>query len=252
MKWPLVGSAAGHVALLICLLFIRASTGPGVSGPVDVVLIGGDVNLPGDGQVANYAAGRQERATVKTPDPVRAPSVDRPPAGTSRSVPQHLPHPNPSAETPLLLPSRLSPASPATSPRDAGLAAGSGISSAGTGGEAAFAAGIAGGMKESSVPGGAIRGNRGEMGGETREIGLLRERIESRIVYPPEAVRRGQEGEVLLRIRVGEGGLPREIRIARSSGFHSLDEAARNGVTKAAPLPSSPGWFEVPVRFFLR
>jgi len=87
---------------------------------------------------------------------------------------------------------------------------------------------------------------------EGTEIRLLRERIESRIVYPEEAIRRGQEGEVLLRIRVGEGGIPKEIRVARSSGARALDEAARSGVVRAAPLPSTPGWFEVPVRFHLR
>lgn len=84
------------------------------------------------------------------------------------------------------------------------------------------------------------------------EIRRIRERIESRIIYPEEAIRRGQEGEVLLRIRVGEGGIPKEIRVARSSGARTLDEAARTGVSRAAPLPSTPGWFEVPIRFSLR
>ena len=81
---------------------------------------------------------------------------------------------------------------------------------------------------------------------------LLRERIQSRIIYPEEAVRRGEQGEVLLRIRIGTGGVPREIRIARSSGAPRLDEAASRGVVRAAPLPSDPGWMEVPVRFRLR
>ncbi|MGB3400602.1 MAG: TonB family protein, partial [Candidatus Deferrimicrobiaceae bacterium] len=81
---------------------------------------------------------------------------------------------------------------------------------------------------------------------------LLRERIQSRIIYPEEAVRRGEQGEVLLRIRIGMGGIPQEIRIARSSGAPRLDEAASRGVVRAAPLPSDPGWVEVPVRFRLR
>ncbi len=81
---------------------------------------------------------------------------------------------------------------------------------------------------------------------------LLRERIQSRIVYPEEAVRRGQQGEVLLRIRIASDGVPREIRIARSSGVRLLDDAARRGVVRAAPLPSPPGWVEVPVHFRLR
>jgi len=81
---------------------------------------------------------------------------------------------------------------------------------------------------------------------------LLRERIQARIIYPEEAVRRGEQGEVLLRIRIGKGGIPKEVRITRSSGALRLDEAARRGVVRAAPLPSDPGWVEVPVRFRLR
>ena len=84
------------------------------------------------------------------------------------------------------------------------------------------------------------------------DLAFLRGRIESRIVYPEEAVRRGQEGDVLLRIRIGRGGVPREIRVAQSSGAPLLDAAARRGVVRAAPLPQGPGWVEVPVRFRLR
>jgi len=97
----------------------------------------------------------------------------------------------------------------------------------------------------------AAEGGGGGSGGEGT-VRLLRDRIESRITYPEEAVRRGQEGVVLLRIRVGEGGIPKEVRVARSSGARILDEAARSGVVRASPLPSVPGWFEVPVRFLLR
>lgn len=88
--------------------------------------------------------------------------------------------------------------------------------------------------------------------GDFRFFAALRARIQERIVYPAEAVRRGQEGEVLLRIRIGSGGVPREIRVAKSSGTRILDEAARRGVVRAAPLPFIPGWFEIPVRFSLR
>ncbi|MGB5994045.1 MAG: energy transducer TonB, partial [Candidatus Deferrimicrobiaceae bacterium] len=96
-------------------------------------------------------------------------------------------------------------------------------------------------------PGHALENSRTAAG-----TALLRERIQSRIVYPEEAVRRGQQGEVLLRIRIGAEGVPKEIRIARSSGARLLDDAARRGVVRAAPLPSAPGWVEVPVHFRLR
>ena len=80
----------------------------------------------------------------------------------------------------------------------------------------------------------------------------LRDRIQSRVAYPAESIRQDEEGEVLLRVLVGADGAPREIRLYRSSGIRRLDEAARRGVVGAAPLPSSPGWYEVPVRFSLR
>jgi len=80
----------------------------------------------------------------------------------------------------------------------------------------------------------------------------LRERIGSRIVYPEEAVRRGQEGEVVLRILIDGHGNPSALRVARTSGVPVLDEAARRGVLGAAPLPAAPGWVEVTVRFVLR
>jgi len=108
-----------------------------------------------------------------------------------------------------------------------------------------------------AVPAGRGAGPAGTGGGGDRswssaEIGLLRERIQSRIVYPEEAVRRGLEGEVVLRIHIERGGVPNEIRVARSSGARLLDDAARRGVVRAAPLPSTPGWVEIPVRFRLR
>jgi TonB family protein len=92
----------------------------------------------------------------------------------------------------------------------------------------------------------------GGAGREGTGTELLREKIQAKIVYPEEAIRRGQEGEVLLRIRIGDGGVPKQIRVARSSGTRVLDEAARRGVVSASPLPSAAGWVEIPVRFFLR
>jgi TonB family protein len=106
-----------------------------------------------------------------------------------------------------------------------------------------------------SAPADILRGGSGREGTGGAGDGAaarLRDAIQARIVYPDEAVRRGLEGEVLLRIRIEKGGNPGEVRVARSSGVMILDEAARRGVVRAAPLPSAPGWFEVPVRFSLR
>ncbi|WP_313952842.1 TonB family protein, partial [Accumulibacter sp.] len=45
-------------------------------------------------------------------------------------------------------------------------------------------------------------------------------------VYPESSRRLGEEGRVLLRIRVSAQGLPTSVEIKQSSGFRRLDEAA--------------------------
>ena len=50
--------------------------------------------------------------------------------------------------------------------------------------------------------------------------------------YPIEARRRGEQGTVLLRVLVGRDGLPIDIKVARSSGYRSLDRAAREAVLR--------------------
>ncbi len=254
MKWPLIGSAAGHIALLAFLLLLRTAAGPAFPGVVQVVLVGG-------GREIVPAGVRTALASSLRPPPVET-KAGTPPV---QDVPPPVVHP---AGAPL--PSATVPRAETTVVRAGGnvpSATGAGASGGSLPGAAKDPAGPilggadgvkvshaanapAGRAKAASAPVTGVSGGSGA--GEGRDIHLLRERIESRIVYPEEAVRRGQEGEVLLRIRVGEGGIPGEIRIARSSGTRALDDAARNGVVRAAPLPSLPGWFEVPVRFFLR
>jgi protein TonB len=49
-------------------------------------------------------------------------------------------------------------------------------------------------------------------------------------VYPPEAARRGQQGTVELLIQVGPDGTARAVDVTSSSGFGTLDRAARDAV----------------------
>lgn len=143
----------------------------------------------------------------------------------------------------------LSPASSVPNRAGEGLAEGEGESE-----PAARMAPSGGGMNAAGPTGEAMAAFEPGRTGDGSGMGtaLLRRRIQSRIVYPEEAVRRGQQGEVLLRIRIERGGVPSEVLIARSSGVWLLDEAASRGVIRAAPLPSDPGWVEVPIRFQLR
>ena len=75
--------------------------------------------------------------------------------------------------------------------------------------------------------------------------------------YPPQMLRRGIQGEVMLRILVSADGRPEKIEVEKSSGHREFDrsamQAARNwrfnaGVRDGA---SYAGWALVPVRFSL-
>ena len=71
-------------------------------------------------------------------------------------------------------------------------------------------------------------------------------------------LRRGEQGTVVLRVRVDERGAPVEVTIERSSGYRDLDRAARDTVAdrwRFHPAqrdgPPVPAWGLVPVRFTL-
>jgi len=247
---PLLASAAGHLALLAGILFSSAAGGPNFLDAVTVVLVGGPAASTGTkgagtavpAESAARSAGIRPRAVRNAPP--------APPAANGRIAHPETVGPGSSPEGPAV----SSPANGIPRAEGASVPASGGTLSAdlegmpqGGGSPGGRRADPASAAAHPASAGIGIRGGR-----DGAEIRLLRERIESRIIYPEEAIRRGQEGEVLLRIRVGEGGIPKEIRVARSSGARTLDDAARTGVSRAAPLPSTPGWFEVPIRFSLR
>jgi protein TonB len=75
--------------------------------------------------------------------------------------------------------------------------------------------------------------------------------------YPAQALDRGEEGVVRLRLLVGADGATREIRLHRSSGNRLLDEAALGAARRWEVEPAgvdgrrAEAWFEVPVPFRL-
>jgi len=75
--------------------------------------------------------------------------------------------------------------------------------------------------------------------------------------YPDQARREGWEGTVLLAVLVDTEGRPETIVLSRSSGFSSLDTAAREAVTRWRFQPARYGrnrvqsWVEVPIVFAL-
>lgn len=76
-------------------------------------------------------------------------------------------------------------------------------------------------------------------------------------VYPPFSRRAGEEGRVLLRVRVSPAGTAAELEIKQSSGFARLDNAAREAVAKWRFVPAKRGdeaiesWVTVPITFAL-
>jgi len=75
--------------------------------------------------------------------------------------------------------------------------------------------------------------------------------------YPPWCLRRGIEGQVKVRVLVGEDGLPQELTIAKSSGDSALDNAALDAVKQWVFVPATRhgvpvrGWAIVPIEFKL-
>lgn len=73
------------------------------------------------------------------------------------------------------------------------------------------------------------------------------------LFYPPEAIARGLEGEVLVLIVISESGQVTAARVEQSSGHRLLDDAALNAVRSLRSLPAdAPREALLPVRFRLR
>lgn len=73
------------------------------------------------------------------------------------------------------------------------------------------------------------------------------------LLYPPDAIARGLEGEALVLLFLDESGNALAARLERSSGHPILDEAAVRAATTVRSLPDgSPREVLLPVRFRLR
>lgn len=76
-------------------------------------------------------------------------------------------------------------------------------------------------------------------------------------VYPPRSIELGQQGEVVVRVRLEPDGSAAEIKLWRSSGHGLLDRAALTAVHGWHFMPAMRGgrpiaaWVEIPVRFHL-
>lgn len=77
-------------------------------------------------------------------------------------------------------------------------------------------------------------------------------------LYPPASRRLREEGQVVLRVRVGPAGLAEGIELRHSSGFPRLDQAALEAVARWRFVPARRGteavaaWVLVPINFNLQ
>jgi protein TonB len=75
--------------------------------------------------------------------------------------------------------------------------------------------------------------------------------------YPVESMRAGEEGAAVLQVLVDETGRASDVRVARSSGYERLDDAAVRAVSRWKFAPSTQGalpvatWGEMEMRFNL-
>jgi protein TonB len=75
--------------------------------------------------------------------------------------------------------------------------------------------------------------------------------------YPRTSIRLHETGVVTVRVFIGEDGLPRQVQLARSSGFPRLDESAVSAVQKARFRPPTEngqplsGWARIDIPFEL-
>lgn len=75
--------------------------------------------------------------------------------------------------------------------------------------------------------------------------------------YPAMSKRLGEQGRVVVRVRIGADGVPLQAEIGKSSGFERLDQAALATTMRWRYVPGTRGgvpqsmWFSVPINFVL-
>jgi protein TonB len=75
--------------------------------------------------------------------------------------------------------------------------------------------------------------------------------------YPPLSKRLGEQGRVVLRVRIETDGTASQAEIQRSSGFERLDQTALKTVLRWRFVPGKRNgvpeamWFNIPIHFVL-
>ncbi len=76
--------------------------------------------------------------------------------------------------------------------------------------------------------------------------------LSEHLFYPPQAIARGLEGDVILLLTLADNGRVVSASIARSSGHALLDQAALDATQRIGALPGNPRQTLFPVSFRLQ
>jgi protein TonB len=156
--------------------------------------------------------------------------------------PHHIPpraRPVPPRETPReIVRTRPAPAAPVPTPVPTATQAATATANPGTGGGPGAKAGP--GRGEEGAGKGAIGTDAGP-GDEYLER-LYRHLLRYK-KYPPEAISRKLQGNVVIGFTIARDGTVSDARIEKSSGSPSLDQATLALVQRASPVPSLPDSF---------
>jgi periplasmic protein TonB len=261
----LIISVGLHLALATVILLGLGSHQP-VSPPVlTVSLLAPDPGLPGPGATPGPAGAQADRAVTPSAPPAPAKkqanlapkAKEKPLKRKAKHIARYEPEEAwpeipvrpalspvvkaPSAPAPAALPPAASPARVTATGWSSGISGqtagqrGVGVVTGGSG----------------SASGGLGRGGGGGNGGgsggrslaeaQRHYLSIVRTRILAKRQYPPISRQRHEEGVVRLRFTLSPAGaLSQGVQMVKPSGYHLLDNQARQCVLAASPFPPFP------------
>ena len=272
MRQPGYTKWAGVSALLHALLLAAIVAGPMLFGPeapaspLPVITLSLGGYSPGEGAggnmgIAEAASGSSVRQTDANPEPVPANSPDPIVIPEPEPVQDTPAEPEPEKAVPVEAPippkpverkkqreprSRTAPqkpARPATHADQSGKADGpqepQQVAQAGGEGASFGGSGPPSGQRGGASGSGFGAGDAGDEYVKAH-YAYIQRRIKKHLVYPAQARRMGLQGTTTVSFIIQHNGEARDIRVVRSCGHESIDQAAVEAVTNASPFPAPP------------
>jgi protein TonB len=262
----LIISVGLHLALAT-LIFLGLQSRKPASPPIlTVSLVAPDPGLPGPGgsqKPAETQAGQAEPPSA-APTPAKkqaslAPKAkEKPPKRKAKHIARYEPEEAwperpvrptllpvvkaPSPPAPAALPTAPSPVVMTVRSSSRGVfgqtTAQDGVG-AGSGGSGSASAGL--GQGSGGGRGEGSGGGRTQVEAQRHYLGIIRTRILAKRQYPSISRQRHEEGIVRLRFTLSSAGaLAQGVQMVKPSGYHLLDDQARQCVLAASPFPPFP------------